>query len=416
MQDVMLTKLLARISAKMFRSSESHFKFVYLLYLSVCIFKNINSIKSSLFNICTFVMKTLLDFDLCSNARSRRQIIRHAKKREMREKHRERITFSLFFFFFFFFFRRFKSFSRKLILTVDKQSAQKHNFIQYTYDMNNVDRNYEISFFTQRSTKDIFSLKRSLRDQQLTFCKILQHEVIEQDRKWLEVTIDNHLEIFDRIKSSRYRSIRSHLLFILQKDSIRHFDFLYFQTFHDDNDENVETDIRFYIKDFRSILEFETKEKNNIDWIFLERFKKRKRWIMISFFRKSFDHEIKLLKKSRTSSIISRFLQKIRSNLINIAVFRKRNTNNLCLQTLLKIIEKKNHIAIFRNQHMYIIFRMIDNRANTFWYSIALYSIKIYSMFRRYDQMIAIFAIISIVCLTFRFLLTEDHSATLFSD
>ena len=149
------------------------------IYLSVSIFKNINSIKSSFFHICTFVMKVLLDFDLCNNARSREQVIRHAKKREMHEKHRERITFSLFFFLF----QRFKSFSRKLILTICKQSVKKHNFIQYTYDMNNADRNYDVSFFTQRSTKDIFSLKKSLRNQQLTFCKTLQHEVIEQDRE-----------------------------------------------------------------------------------------------------------------------------------------------------------------------------------------------------------------------------------------
>ena len=230
--------------------------------------------------------------------------------------------------------------------------------------MNNVDRNYDVSFSTRRSTEDIFSLKNSLRNQQLAFCKTLQHEIIEQNRKWLKDTIDEHLEIFDRIKKSRYQNIRNYLFSILQKDSIRCFDSSYFQTFHDDNDENVETDIRFYIEDFRSIFEFETEEKNNIDWMFLNRFKKRKDWIMIDFFKKSFDHEMKLLKKSKTFSIISTFLQKIRSNLINIVVFRKKYSNNLCLQTLLKIIEKKNHFAIFRSQHMYIEFKMIDIRAN----------------------------------------------------
>ena len=182
-----------------------------------------------------------------------------------------------------------------------------------------------------------------------------------------------------------------------------------FKTFHDDNDENVEADIRFYIKDFWTILEFEAKEKNYIDWVFLERFKKRKRWIMINFFKKSFDHEMKLFKKSKTSSIISRLLQKIRSNLINIAVLRRRNTNNFCLQTLLKIIEKKNYIAIFRSQHMYIEFRMIDIKTNAIWNSIALYSIQNHDMLRRRNQMIEISAF-QILCLISSFF------ATLFSD
>ena len=67
----------------------------------------------------------------------------------------------------------------------------------------------------------------------------------------------------------------------------------------------------FISKIFRSIFEFETEKKNNIDWMFLKRFKKRKKWIIINFLRKSFHHEMKLLKKSTTSLIISRFLQKI---------------------------------------------------------------------------------------------------------
>ena len=85
---------------------------------------------------------------------------------------------------------------------------------------------------------------------------------------------------------------------------------------------------------------------------------------MIDFFKKSFDYEMKSLKKSKTFSIVSRFLQKIRSNLINVVVFRKKNTNNFYLQTLLKIIEKKNHFAIFKNQHMYIKFKMIEIKTN----------------------------------------------------
>ena len=87
---------------------------------------------------------------------------------------------------------------------------------------------------------------------------------------------------------------------------------------------------------------------------------------MINFFKNSFDHELRLLKKLKTFSIISRLLQKIRFDLIIIVVFCKKNTNNFCLQRLLKIIEKENHIAIFKNQHMYIIFKMIDIKIITF--------------------------------------------------
>ena len=139
-----------------------------------------------LFNNCTFVIKNLLDFDLCSNARSRKQITKYAKEK-MREKQQQKQSFDshsrFIFFFFFFFFERFKLFTRRFILTVEKQFAKQHNFVQYTHDMNNVDRNYDVSFSTQRFIKDIFSLKKSLRNQQLAFCKILQHENIEQNRK-----------------------------------------------------------------------------------------------------------------------------------------------------------------------------------------------------------------------------------------
>ena len=88
---------------------------------------------------------------------------------------------------------------------------------------------------------------------------------------------------------------------------------------------------------------------------------------MIDFFRKSFVYESKLLK---TFSINSILLNRIRSYLINIIVFdfrfERKQLNNFNLLTLLKICEKKNHIAISKNQHMYIIFRMIDIKTNTF--------------------------------------------------
>ena len=49
-------------------------------------------------------MKTLLDFDLCINVFSRKQIFKHAKKRKMRYKQQSnfRIRFILYFFFLFF--------------------------------------------------------------------------------------------------------------------------------------------------------------------------------------------------------------------------------------------------------------------------------------------------------------------------
>ena len=69
--------------------------FIYLfIYLFINLF------------ICTFVMKNLLDFDLCINVFSREQIFKRAKKRKMRHKQQSnsRFRFILYFFFFFFFF------------------------------------------------------------------------------------------------------------------------------------------------------------------------------------------------------------------------------------------------------------------------------------------------------------------------
>ena len=232
--------------------------------------------------------------------------------------------------------------------------------------MNNAGRNYGVPFSTRRPTEDISSLKGPLRGQQLAFCKALQHEVIEQDREWLEGTIDEHLHVFGRIKRSRYQNIRSHLLDVLQGDTLRRSDPSYFHAFHDGNDEGAEAGIRSYIEGFRSILESEADEEDNIDWVFLGRFKKRKDWTMAGFLRKSFDHEVKLLKKSGTSPAISALLQEIRPDLTNIAVLRRRHSDNPCLQALLEACEKENHFAASKCQHMYIESRMADIRANTF--------------------------------------------------
>ena len=104
----------------------------------------------------------------------------------------------------------------KAPLTVDKQPAKEHNSIQYTHDMNNAGRNYGVPFST------LTSYRRHLLAEGIiarSTAGVVQPEVIEQDREWLEVMIDRNLEAFGRIKSSRYRSIRSHLLSVLQGDS-----------------------------------------------------------------------------------------------------------------------------------------------------------------------------------------------------
>ena len=80
-------------------------------------------------------MKNVHDFNLCNIVRLRKQIIKHVKKRKIREKHRNRNCF-----------RKFKSFSRKFIFIFDKQFVKKHNFVQYIYDINDVNKNYDILF------------------------------------------------------------------------------------------------------------------------------------------------------------------------------------------------------------------------------------------------------------------------------
>ena len=221
---------------------------------------------------------------------------------------------------------------------------------------------------------------------------------------------------FDRVFKTRYNIIKENLFRIIVNSE--RCDEFYRQTFHDVDDEKIEIAIRFQIEYHRATIEVESennkKMQNDSNWIFLKRFKKRKRWIMIDFFRKSFVYESKLLK---TSSVNSIFLNRIRSYLINIIVFRLRfereQLDNFNLSTLLKICEKRNHIAVSRNQHMYIVFRMIDIRANTFWNSIALYSKKNHDMFRRCAQMIAISAI-QTSCLTLKFFKLFQICDTLF--
>ena len=67
--------------------------FVYLfIHLFIDLFLR-NCIKLNFSNICTFFIKDFLDFDLCNNVCSRKQIIKHVKKRKMREKHRKQIFF-----------------------------------------------------------------------------------------------------------------------------------------------------------------------------------------------------------------------------------------------------------------------------------------------------------------------------------
>ena len=357
--------------------------------------------------ICTFVMKDLFDFDLCINVFSRRQVLRRAKKREMRHKQqsnsRFRFTF-YFFFFFFFFYRRLRLFARKMNVSINKQSFIEHNVEQYIDNLFDFVKN--ILYSIRRLTFDVFSLNEKLKNRSKRLIEHVQIEIKFAKIAWLIHTIFDVFEFmnFDRVFKIRYNIIKKNLFKIIVNSE--RCDEFYKQTFHDVDDEKIEIAIRFQIEYHRATIEIESKNnkkmQNDSNWIFLKRFKKRKKWIMIDFLRKSFVYEFKLLK---TSSINSIFLNKIRSYLINIIVFRfrleRKQLNNFNLSTLLKICEKKNHIAIFRSQHMYIVFKMIDIKANTFWNFIALYSNENHDMFRRCDQMIAIFAV-QISCLTLR--------------
>ena len=356
-------------------------------------------------------MKNLLDIDLCINVYSREQTFKHAKKRETREKQQKqlldsRTRYIFYFFFYFFFYRRLKSSARKMNVSINKQFSIEHNVEQYIDNLFDLVKN--IFYSTRRLTFDVSSLNEKLKNRSKRLIEHAQTETKLAKTAWLIHTIFDVFELmnFDRILRTRYNIIKKNLLKVIVNS--KRCDEFYRQTFHDVDDEKIETAIRFQIEYHRATIEIESennkKMQNDSDWVFLKRFKKRKKWIMIDFLKKSFVYESKLLK---TSSINSALLNRIRSYLINIIVFRFRlereQLDNFNLSTLLKICEKKNHIAVSRNQHMYIVFKMIDIRANTFWNSIALYSNENHDMLRRCAQMTAISAI-QTSCLTLKFL------------
>ena len=213
-------------------------------------------------------MKDLFDFDLSESARSREQVIRHAKKRQIREKHqqqqmfesRSQLIFFIYFFFFFFFF--WNSSSRKSAFAVNKQSVDEHNVVQYIYDMKNVSAHHEISFSTRRSIMNISETKKSLKSRLRTLCQYKQKNFREENEQWLRMSIDDQFELlkFQRIKKTQYNSIRNHLLKIMLSDATRHCERSYVKTYHNDDKNVMIRKIRSYIESNRLIIEFEIKQ------------------------------------------------------------------------------------------------------------------------------------------------------------
>ena len=324
-------------------------------------------------NISIFNMRDLFDFDLFDNVRSRRQVIRHAKKRQMREKHQQqqilesRSQFIFFFFFFFFFFSFWISSSRKFAFVVNKQSVDEHNVVQYIYDMKNVNAHHEILFSTRRSTMNIFEIKKLLRSRLRTLCQYRQKNSREKNEQWLKMSIDDQFELlkFQRIKKTQYNSIRNHLLKIMLFDVTRHCERSYVKTYHNDDERAMIREIRFYIESNRLIIEFEIKQDDiNVDWMFLKRFKKNKEWKFDDFVQKFFEHEMRrLFKRENFFDLKSRMYRELQDNMIDmISLFRKQS-NYFNLKTLLKIYERKDYFAIFKSHRMYIKFKINDIKA-----------------------------------------------------
>ena len=259
------------------------------------------------FIIDIFNMKNLFDFDLSDNVKSRKQIIKHAKKRQMREKHQQQqifefrfqfIFFIFFIFFFFFFF--WNSFSRKFVFVVNKQFVDEHNVVQYIYDMKNVNAHHEIFFSIRRFIMNISEIKKFLKSRLKTFCQYKQKNFREKNKQWLKINIDDQFDLlkFQRIKKIQYNNIQNHLLKIMFFDVTRHCQKSYVKTYHNDDENVMIKKIRFYIESNRLIIEFEIKQNDiNVDWMFLKRFKKNKKWKFDDFVQKFSRHEMRRLFK-----------------------------------------------------------------------------------------------------------------------
>ena len=120
--------------------------------------------------------------------------------------------------------------------------------------------------------------------------------------------------------------------------------------------------IRFYIESNRLIIEFEIKQNDiNIDWMFLKRFKKNKKWKFDDFVQKKFEHEMKRLFKFFFWFQITNVLRIAkRYNWYNF-VFSK-TIKLFQLENVVENLRKKNHFAIFKNHRIYIKFKMNDIR------------------------------------------------------
>ena len=81
-------------------------------------------------------------------------------------------------------------------------------------------------------------------------------------------------------------------------------------------------------------------------------------------------YKTKLLKISKTFSINLNLLNNINFYFINIIIFRfrfdRKELNNFNLHALLKVCEQKNYVIVFKCQYIYIIFKIIDIKTNTF--------------------------------------------------
>ena len=268
----------------------------------------------------------------------------NTRKNEKRAKYNKNNCSIFAFDIFYFFYRRLKSFVRKSNISINKQLFIEHNVEQYIDNLFDFVKN--IFYSIRRFIFDIFSLNEKLKNRLKRLIEHVQIEIQFVKIAWLIHTIFDVFEFmnFDRIFKVRYNIINKNLFKIIV--NLKRCDKFYKQTFHNVDDEKIEIAIRFQIEYYWTIIEIELKNnkkmQNNSNWIFLKRFKKRKKWIMIDFFKKSFVYESKLLK---TFSINSIFLNKIRSYLINIIVFRfrfeRKQLNNFNLSTLLKICEKK---------------------------------------------------------------------------
>ena len=275
--------------------------------------------------------------------------------------------FQLIFFIFFSFFSFWNSFSRKPAFAVNKQSVDEHNVVQYTYDMKNVNAHHEILFSTRRFTMNISETKKFLRSRLKTLCQYKQKNSREKNEQWLRMSIDDQFDLlkFQRIKKTQYNSIRNHLLKIMLFDATRHCQKSYVKIYHNDDENAMIKKIRFYIESNRLIIEFEIKQGDiNVDWMFLERFKKNKEWRLDDFVQEFFEHEMRrLFKRKNFSDLKSRMYRELQNDMIDMISLFREQSNYLSLRALLKIYEREDHFAVSKSHRMYIKFKMNDIRA-----------------------------------------------------